>query len=80
MGYRSEKDKLRIVEQYHLTPEVLKLVPATTGATGGELDYILRAFPNHHVALMDMVKLGEKQKTAKPAGEKYGSSVIFSAP
>jgi len=75
--YRSDKDKLRIVEQYHLTPEVVNLVSGSTGAIGGDLDYTLRAFPNHHVALMAMAKLGEKQKTAKPTGAKYGVECYF---
>jgi tetratricopeptide (TPR) repeat protein len=75
--YRSDKDKLRIVEQYHLTPEVVNLVSGSTGAIGGDLDYTLRAFPNHHVALMAMAKLGEKQKTAKPTGAKYGIECYF---
>jgi tetratricopeptide (TPR) repeat protein len=70
--YRSDKDKLRIVEAYHLTPDVVNLVAGSTGEIGGDLDYTLRAFPNHHVALMAMVKLGEKQKKAKPTGAKYG--------
>lgn len=75
--YRSDKDKLRIVEQYHLTPEVINLVAGATGTIGGDLDYTLRAFPNHHVALMAMAKLGEKQKTARPAGAKYGVECYF---
>jgi len=70
--YRSDMDKLRIVEQYHLTPEVVNLVKGTTGPIGADLDYTLRAFPNHHVALNAMIRLGEKQKTAKPIGAKYG--------
>jgi tetratricopeptide (TPR) repeat protein len=75
--YRSDKDKLRIVEQYHLTPEVVNLAAGATGTIGGDLDYTLRAFPNHHVALMAMVKLGEKQRTAKPVGAKYGVECYF---
>ena len=76
--YRSDKDKLRIVEQYHLTPEVVNLVAGSTGEIGDDLDYTLRAFPNHHVALMAMVKLGEKQKTAKPSRRKIWGRVLFS--
>lgn len=69
--YRSDKDKLQIVEQHHLTPEVINLVRGSSGAIGGDLGYTLRAFPNHHVALNAMIRLGEKEKTAKPSGSKY---------
>jgi tetratricopeptide (TPR) repeat protein len=70
--YRSDKDKLRIVEQFHLTPEVISLVRGSTGEhPGGDIDYTLRAFPNHSVALMSMVRLGDKEKKAKPSGSRY---------
>jgi tetratricopeptide (TPR) repeat protein len=69
--YRSDKDKLQIVEQNHLTPEVINLVRGSSAAIGGDLGYTLRAFPNHHVALNAMIRLGEKEKTAKPIGAKY---------
>lgn len=70
--YRSDKARLPVVEETHLTPEVIRLVPQYMGSTtGGHLDYTLRIFPNHHVALMTMIRLGEKEKRAKPAGAKY---------
>lgn len=69
--YRSDKDKLGIVEGAHLTPDVLNLIRGTTGQLGGDIDYTLRAFPNHHPALMAMVRLGEKQNMSKPIGAKY---------
>lgn len=69
--YRSDKDKLQIVEGAHLTPEVVNLVRGSTGAIAGDLGYTLRAFPNHHVALNAMIRLGEKEKTTKPSGSKY---------
>lgn len=69
--YRSDKDKLGIVEGAHLTPEVLNLTQGKTGAIGADIDYTLRAFPNHHPALMAMVRLGEKQRLIKPIGARY---------
>jgi tetratricopeptide (TPR) repeat protein len=69
--YRSDKDKLDIVEGAHLTPEVLNLTRGKTSAIGGDIDYTLRAFPNHHLALMAMVRLGEKQRLIKPVGARY---------
>ena len=76
--YRSDKDKLQIVEQYHMTPKVVNLVAGESGYIGGDLDYTLRAFPNHHVALMAMAKLGEKEKTDKPSRRKLWGRVLFS--
>ena len=76
--YRSDKDKLALVESYHLTPNVVNLVSTqSAGTIGGDLDYTLRAFPNHHRALMAMMKLGEKENVAKPRGAKYGVECYF---
>jgi tetratricopeptide (TPR) repeat protein len=47
------------------------LISGTTGSLGGDIDYTLRAFPNHPGALMSMVRLGDKEKTAKPSGSRY---------
>jgi tetratricopeptide (TPR) repeat protein len=69
--YRSDKDKLPIVEGAHFTSEVANLVRGNTGALGGDIDYTLRAFPNHSGALMSMVRLGDKEKTVKPSGSRY---------
>ena len=75
--YRSDKDKLQIVEGHHLTPNVVNLVAGESSSIGGDLDYTLRASPNHQVALMAMAKLGEKEKTAKPRGAKYVVECYF---
>lgn len=42
-----------------------------SGAIGGDLDYTLRASPNHHRALMSIVKLGQRERTDKPRGSRY---------
>lgn len=76
--YRSDKDSLGIVERFHLTPNVINLVSAqSAGAVGGDLDYTLRAFPNHHVALMAMARLGDKEKLAKPRGASFSVECYF---
>ncbi len=69
--YRSDKDKLGIVERAHLTPEVINLTRGKSGVIGADIDYTLRAFPNHHLALMAIVRLGQKQGLIKPIGAKY---------
>ena len=60
-----------IVEQHHFTPNVEALQSGNSASVGGELDYTLRAFPNSPRALMAMVRLGQKEKTAKPTQAQF---------
>ena len=50
------RQSLPIVEQYHFTPDVEMLVRGNTGTLIGDLDYTLRAFPNHPRALQAVVR------------------------
>lgn len=61
--YRVERDKLKVVEDYHFTPKVEALVSGQSGSIAGDLDYVLRAFPNHHRALLAMSRLSVREKT-----------------
>jgi tetratricopeptide (TPR) repeat protein len=70
--YRTEKgNSLYLVESAHFTPAVEALIAGNTTYIGGDLDYTLRAFPNHHRALMSMMRLGEKEKTTQPRASRY---------
>lgn len=71
--YRSaSQDQRELVEKYHFTPRVENLIGGSTGMTpGADLEYTLRAFPNHPRALMSVIKLGEKQKREKPREMSY---------
>jgi len=76
--YRTEKDnKLKVVEAYHFTPIVEALIKGSTGSVGQDLDYTLRASPNHHRALMAMQRLGEKLATPQPHGAQYSVDCYF---
>lgn len=79
--YRAHKKgdyKLDIVEQYHFTSNVESLVTGkSTVNVGGDLDYTLRVFPNHHRALLAMVRLGEKLKSPQPPGVGYSVECYF---
>jgi len=76
--YRTENGhKLAIVEQYHFTPNIQSLVRGNSASLGAELDYTLKASPNHHRALMTMVRLGEKLKSPQPAGAQYSVECYF---
>jgi tetratricopeptide (TPR) repeat protein len=49
--------RLPIVEQFHFTPSVENLVAGRSDTLQGDLDYTLRAFPNHVRALNSMARL-----------------------
>jgi Tfp pilus assembly protein PilF len=74
----SERQRnLPVVEKHHFTPNVEKLVNGNSGPLGGELDYTLRAFPNHPRALAALANLAVRDKTVKPVGAKYSVECYF---
>ena len=67
------KGALENVETHHYTPQVEQLIRGvTTGVTdmGQDVAYVLHIFPNHHRALLTMVRLGEKDHNDQPRGAK----------
>ena len=75
--YRTDRDKLPIVEGAHFTPEVEALARSVTGYIGADIDYTLRAFPNHHRALVSMMRYGERTKSAQPPSAQYTIECYF---
>jgi tetratricopeptide (TPR) repeat protein len=64
-------DSIRLVEHAHFTPEVEAGIKGNSGTVGADLDYTLRAFPNHTRALSAMGRLGILQKTLRLPGANY---------
>lgn len=57
--YRDPVNKqanLPVVEAFHFTPDVESLRRGSTGTVLGDLQYTLRAFPNHHRALKSIAR------------------------
>jgi len=71
------KEHLEIVEHVHFTKEVENLIRGNTGSIGGDIDYTLRAFPNHYRALLAMTKLALREKTARVKGANYTVECYF---
>jgi tetratricopeptide (TPR) repeat protein len=61
------REKLPIVEQFHFNADVENLRRGQSGSIIGDLDYTLRAFPNHHRALNAMARLQLTNPTAAVA-------------
>lgn len=65
-------EKLNLVQIAHFTPAVESLIRGETSRRpGGDIDYTLRAFPNHHRALLAVIRLGEVEKREQPIGMRY---------
>lgn len=64
-------EALRLVEGRHFNAQHERLIEDNRGHIGGELSYTLRAFPNHHRALLAFGKLALKQKNPLPYGSSY---------
>lgn len=75
--YRTDRNKLRIVEDYHFMPAVESLIPSKAYSLGGSFDYTLKAFPNHHRALAALSRYGLQQKTEKPERTSFTISCFF---
>lgn len=61
------RQRLPVVEQHHFTAKVENLVAGESGGLMADIDYTLRAFPNHHRALYAMIRLQLKEPV------RYGS-------
>lgn len=59
---RHRKQNLKIVEIHHFTREVEALERGKSSHLVEDLDYTLRAFPNHHRALYSVIRYGRKQR------------------
>lgn len=76
--YRTDQAKLGIVERHHFTPSVEALIRGSTNVLPGkDLDYVLRAFPNHHKALFSLMRYGEKMKSPQPKDVPYPVECYF---
>ncbi|MEO6322302.1 MAG: ABC transporter permease [Polaromonas sp.] len=70
--YRTDQQQLEIVYRHHFTPIVESIIRGATNETAGpDIDYTLRAAPNHARALLAMMRLGEKEKIQQPRGSRY---------
>jgi uncharacterized protein (TIGR02996 family) len=77
--YRTNRgETLDVVERRHFTPEVEALIRGNTSIhIGQDLSYTLGTFPNHHRALMSMMRYGEKLKTPQPPYAQYSVECYF---
>lgn len=66
-----------IVENAHFTPWVEAGLGGKTGPIGGDLNYTLRAFPNHHRALVTMTKVTRRENKDRLPGMEWPVECYF---
>lgn len=69
--YIGDRSKLKVVEDFHFRPHtesLLRLAGTSVDEIGADLSYTLQSFPNHHRALLALVRYGKKLKTQQPPG------------
>lgn len=71
------KDELNLVEHAHFAPAVEALVKPMFRDFGPDLGYTLWAFPNHHRALITLVKLTDRDKNIQPTGLPFTAECYF---
>jgi tetratricopeptide (TPR) repeat protein len=72
-----DRQGLAVVENFHFTPNVERLVHGASGALGADISYTLEHFPNHHRALAAMSRLVLRDKNRKPHGARYTIECYF---
>jgi len=77
--YRKERGgRLNIVESAHFTPVVEALIRGSSSDyVGDDLSYTLRTSPNHHRALVAVVRFAERTKSSKPPYMQYSVDCYF---
>jgi hypothetical protein len=72
-----EMSPLQLVEGAHFIDTCEALFKCKRGSIGADLDYTLRAFPNHHRALVAMMRYGELTRKAQPPDARYTVDCYF---
>ncbi len=76
--YRTERNgKLQIVEHFHFDAGVEALIKGESSYLGDDLNYVLMASPNHHRALLAMLRYSERTKSDPPPNMKYTVDCFF---
>jgi tetratricopeptide (TPR) repeat protein len=77
--YRKASQYERLnVENFHFTASVEKLTSGKTNAAPGpDINYTLRAFPNHHRALNAVTRLGDRDRKDQPEGLEWPVECYF---
>lgn len=75
--YRTQRSSIKVVEDFHYTPRVEAALGGATGSFGGDINYTLKAAPNHHPALVSLVRWTERVKRDQTQGMEWPIECYF---
>ncbi|MCR5866040.1 hypothetical protein [Aquincola sp. J276] len=75
--YRNQREMLRTVEFGHFQPNVEDLIKPMFNSFGADIDYTLKAYPNHHRALITLNRLSLREKALKTSGSDFSVECYF---
>lgn len=68
---------LALVDGAHFIPSCEQLIKCKRSTIGGDIDYTLRAFPNHHRALIAMLRYSQRLKMEQPPDARFTMECYF---
>jgi tetratricopeptide (TPR) repeat protein len=76
--YRTQREQLKIVEDYHFNAGVEAGIRGQSGETAAsDISYLMRTSPNHHRGLMSILRIAERTKSTQPPGLQYSVECYF---
>jgi tetratricopeptide (TPR) repeat protein len=76
--YRTERAKLKRVEDYHFNAGVESLIRGQSSSKlGGDISYLMRTSPNHHRGLLSIVRLAQRERSPHPSDLQYSVECYF---
>jgi hypothetical protein len=75
--YRTQREYLKVVEDYHFSIRTENLIKPMGRNFGGDFDYTLRASPDHHRALLALARYSERVGQEKLADASYSVDCYF---
>jgi hypothetical protein len=75
--YRTQRSALAIVEEFHFDARVEAGIRGINGHIAGDLNYTLKASPNHHRALVTLINVTNRVKADRLQGMEWPMECYF---
>jgi hypothetical protein len=75
--FRTHRGSLAIVEEFHFDARVEAGIRGINGPVGGDINYTLKASPNHHRALVTLMNVTTRAKADRLSGMEWPMECYF---